>query len=173
MGKKAKQPLGITMRKLHRDFGFFIVGIVTVYALSGIVLIYRDTDFLKKEKKIEKQLPPGTDPAELGRMLFIRDLKVEKTEGEIVYFREGTYNIATGMAVYSTKELPGILKKMSDMHKVQSEKLTHWYTILFSLLLLFMAVSSFWMFKTGTSSFRRGVYIALAGIVVTLVILFV
>ena len=42
-----------TMRLLHRYIGYFMAGIMAVYAISGVLLIYRDTDFLKKEKEIE------------------------------------------------------------------------------------------------------------------------
>ena len=44
------------MRLLHRYIGYFMAGIMAVYAISGVLLIYRDTDFLKKEKKIENKL---------------------------------------------------------------------------------------------------------------------
>ena len=39
--------LNTTMRIYHRYLGFFLAGIMAVYAISGIVLIFRDTDFLK------------------------------------------------------------------------------------------------------------------------------
>ena len=39
---------GQNMRIIHRYLGFFLAGIMAVYALSGIVLILRDTDFLKQ-----------------------------------------------------------------------------------------------------------------------------
>ena len=42
--EKMKKPL---IRVLHRDIGFLVVGLTIVYALSGIVLTYRDTGFLK------------------------------------------------------------------------------------------------------------------------------
>ena len=42
------------MRITHRYLGFFMAGIMAVYSLSGILMIYRDTDFLKKEKTYEK-----------------------------------------------------------------------------------------------------------------------
>ena len=35
------------MRIIHRYLGFFLAGIMTVYALSGVLLIFRSTDFLK------------------------------------------------------------------------------------------------------------------------------
>jgi len=60
------------MRELHRYLGFFLVGIMSVYALSGIVLIFRDTDFLKKEKEITKEIQANANPQELGTLLGIK-----------------------------------------------------------------------------------------------------
>ena len=37
------------MRITHRYLGYFLAGIMAVYAVSGVLLVYRDTDFLKKE----------------------------------------------------------------------------------------------------------------------------
>jgi len=54
------------MRALHRDIGFFIVGLVVIYAISGITLVYRDTDFLKKETRVETKLSPGIEPFRTG-----------------------------------------------------------------------------------------------------------
>jgi hypothetical protein len=42
------------MRVTHRYLGYFLAGIMAVYAVSGIILVYRDTDFLKSEKKYDK-----------------------------------------------------------------------------------------------------------------------
>ena len=37
-------------RVWHRYLGFFLAGIMAVYAVSGVVMIFRNTDFLKQEK---------------------------------------------------------------------------------------------------------------------------
>ena len=34
-------------------------------------------------------LAPGIDPSELGRSLRMREFKVEKTEGDIIFFKGG------------------------------------------------------------------------------------
>ena len=68
----------MTMRVLHRYLGFFLVGIMAVYAISGIVLIFRDTDFLKKEIAYEKQVKPNATAEELGKLIKIkRGISVE------------------------------------------------------------------------------------------------
>lgn len=166
-----KKSFSYYMRALHRDIGFFVVGLVLVYSLSGIVLLYRDTGFLMRDVSVERELKPGLDGEELGKALRLKGFKAEKTEGDVVHFREGTYNKATGMAAYTMRELPPVLQKFVGLHKTMSAKITHWYSMLFGILLAFLAVSSFWMYQKGTSPFRRGLCIAAAGIVITAIVL--
>jgi hypothetical protein len=164
MEQKAKKSAQNYMRSLHRNIGFFMVGLVIIYSLSGVVLIYRDTNFLKHETLMEKKLSPGMQESDLGRALQIRDFKIEKSEGEIIYFQKGNYNKVTGVATWSTMELPGWFNEFSELHKTSSRNFAHWFTTIFGILLLFMALSSFWMFKRGTKFFRRGILMAGMGI---------
>jgi hypothetical protein len=64
------------MRIWHRYPGYFSAGIMSVYAISGIVLIFRDTDFLKRDKRVEQKLSPNLNAGELGKALRMRDLKI-------------------------------------------------------------------------------------------------
>lgn len=161
------------MRTLHRDIGFLLIGMVVVYALSGILLIYRDTDFLKKETHITKKVAPNMNANELGQALHIKRLKADHTEGDIMYFKNGTYNTSSGEAQYTQKELPAVFNKLISLHKSNSGDAAHWFAMLFGFCLLFLAISSFWMFKKGTKRFKRGLYFALTGIACTILILMI
>lgn len=164
---------GLKMRVLHRYLGFFLVGVMAVYAISGIILIFRDTDFLKRETHIVKTVQPNASATELGKLLDIRQLKVEKEEGNFIYFREGAYNKTTGQADYTLKELPYVLNRMTHLHKAKSADPLFFFNIFFGLSLFFFVISSFWMFMPGTSVFRKGLYFTIGGIVLTLILLFV
>ena len=168
-----KKSSGLYMRIIHRYLGFFLAGIMAVYALSGVVLIFRDTDFLKQDKQVEKVIDAGMTPSELGKALRIKELKVTRQEGDVLYFAQGTYNQATGEAEYITKGLPLVLDKMTKLHKANTSHPLFWLNIFFGLALLFFVVSAFWMFRPATSVFRKGLYFALGGIVLTLVLLLV
>ncbi len=165
--------LNNSMRIYHRYLGFFLAGIMAVYAISGIILIFRDTDFLKVEKKVEKELKPNLEAEELGKALRIRELQVTGTEGAIVSFAQGTYNKETGVAVYTTKELPLVLNKMTQLHKANTKQPLFFLNILFGLSLFFFVVSSFWMFLPGTDVFKKGLYFAAAGLVIALLLIFI
>lgn len=159
------------MRVIHRYLGFFLAGIMAMYALSGMVLIFRDTDFLKNENKIVKEVEANLSPDDLGKQLKIRELKANKTEGGIMYFNQGTYEIATGKANYTTKELPKLLNNMTKLHKASTKSPLYYLNIFFGLSLLFFVVSSFFMFAFKTKTFKTGLYYTVAGVVLTLILL--
>jgi uncharacterized iron-regulated membrane protein len=167
-----KGAVHFSMRVIHRYLGFFLAGIMAVYAISGIVLIFRDSDFLKQEKQVSKQVKPNAHPAELGQMLDIRRLTVEKEDGEKLYFKEGSYEKSSGKAEYTVKELPFVLEKMTNLHKAKSADPLFFLNIFFGVSLLFFVISSFWMFMPKTPMFKKGLYFTLGGIVLTLVLLF-
>jgi hypothetical protein len=160
------------MRIYHRYLGFFLAGIMAMYAISGIILIFRDTDFLKKEKLVNQQLKPGLSAEDLGKAIRIRDLKIESDNGQVQIFKGGTYNKQTGAVSYTTKSLAAFAEKLTHLHKASTKEPLFFLNIFFGVSLLFFVISSFWMFMTKTSIFKKGLYFTLAGIVLTLVLLF-
>lgn len=161
------------MRVYHRYLGFFLVGIMSVYAISGIILIFRDTDFLKQEHIETTTLPLDTDVQKLGEILRVRRFKIDKEVGDMVYFRNGSYDRSTGVATVTSKSLPYVLEKMTKMHKATSSTPLFFLNIFFGLALLFFVLSSFWMFLPGTSVFRKGVYFALGGLLFAMLVIFI
>lgn len=160
------------MRVYHRYLGFFLAGIMAVYAISGITLIFRDTNFLKSEKQIEKQLKPNLNAEQLGRELRIRDFNVEREDGDIIRFKQGNYNKASGVANYSAMELAPFMDKLQHLHKANSKSPLFFLNVFFGLSLFFFVLSSFWMFLPGTSVFKKGLYFALGGMVLTIILIF-
>ena len=158
------------MRYLHNKIGFIIVGLVVIYSLSGIVQTYRDTSFLKHDVKNEKTIETNLDAVDLGKAIKIKELRITKTEGGIIYFKEGTYNPQTGEAKYTTSELYGWIKPFTDLHKANSKNIVHYFTIVFAVALFFMCVSAFWMFKPGTKAFSSGVILTVLGIIASVVL---
>ena len=165
--------LNNTMRVYHRYLGFFLTGIMTMYALSGIVLILRDTDLLKVDKQMVRKVPAESKIEELGRTLRIKDFKVEKEEGDIIFFKQGTYNKGTGIAQFTSRELPFVLDKMTHLHKASTKEPLFFFNIFFGISLLFFVVSSFWMFMPSSAIFKKGLYFIVAGLILTLILLFV
>lgn len=167
-----KSSVGNKMRVIHRYLGFFLAGIMAMYAVSGILMIYRNTDFLKSEVVIEKQLDPGLAHNEIGPKLKSK-VRVQRTEGDIVYLNNGTYNSKTGFASITKKELPYVLGKMEKLHKATTNSPLYFLNIFFGVALLFFVISAFWMFMPKSPIFKKGLYYSLAGIILTLILVFI
>lgn len=146
-----------------------------MYAISGIVLTFRNTDYLKNEIPVEKKVETNIASDKLGEVLGMgRFFKVDKQEGDLIYFNDGgTYNTNTGLVKYTEKKLPILLENMNNIHKMHSGHPLFWLGIFFGISLLFFAVSAFWMFRPTTSVFKKGLYFTFGGIVLTLILLFV
>ena len=168
-----KKSTALKMRTLHRYLGFFLAGIMAVYAISGIVLIFRDADTLKNTIIVEATIAPNLTEKTLAAAVKNKKLKVTKDDGTLLYFKEGTYNQKTGAVSYTKKELPFVLKKMTNFHKAKSGDPLYFLNIFFGLALLFFVISSFWMFIPSSSIFRKGMFFVAGGIIVALVLLFV
>lgn len=161
------------MRITHRYLGYFMAGIMVIYALSGILLIYRDTDFLKREKIYDKVIEKNLSEKELGKELKIKNFEVLKTENNIIRFKEGSYNTLTGQANYTKKELPFVLDKMTKLHKAKSEDRLSPLNAFFGICLFFFVISSFWMFNPKSKPFKRGVKFTIAGLVISIILLLI
>lgn len=164
--------LNQSMRTYHRYLGFFLAGIMAVYAISGMIMVFRNTDFLKNVVKIEKTVEPNLKAEQLGPILKMK-VNVEKEENGIVFFKGGQYNLQTGELKAEKKELPYILGKMEHMHKATTNDPLFYLNLFFGASLLFFVISSFWMFLPGTKIFKKGLYFTLGGIILTLIMLFV
>ena len=161
------------MRVYHRYLGFFLAGIMAIYSISGIIMIFRDTDFLKKENHKVLTVAPNLKSDEIGPAIKLKNLKIKSDTLDVVTFEQGTYNKTTGIAEFTVKELPYLLNKMTKMHKATNKDPLYYLNIFFGLSLFFFVISSFYMFMPGTTIFKKGMYFTLAGIVLTLVMLFV
>jgi len=143
-----------------------------VYSLSGVVLIFRDTNFLKQERQIEKKLDPCLTAEQVGQAIRIRNLKPLSETSELLKFKEGSYDKQSGMVVYKVRSLPKGIEKLTHLHKASSKEPLFFLNVFFGVSLFFFVVSSFWMFLPSTSIFKKGLYFALAGIILTLILLF-
>lgn len=161
------------MRVVHRYLGYFMAGIMTVYAISGTVLVYRDTDFLKREKQYHQTLRPELGNVALGKETGIKELEFTSTNNDTSFFKNGWYIAKTGTVFYTRKELPFFLGKMVSLHKTKSANPLSPLNVLFAATLFFFVVSSFWMFQPKSKIFRRGLIFTTVGLVLALILLFV
>lgn len=164
--------LSLKVRIIHRYLGYFLAGIMAVYALSGSLMIFRKTNFLKEEVIVKEQLDSNLSIGELSAKLKT-GINVNKKEDGIIYFKEGSYNEQTGLATIKKMKLPLVLEKMEKLHKATTKSPLYFLNLFFGGSLLFFALSSFWMYTPKMPVFKKGLYFALAGAALTILLLYI
>ena len=171
MEQKGTKSVVRVMRALHRDIGFLMVGLMVIYSLSGTLLIHRGTNFMKHDVITERTLSPNMTMEEVASNLWIRDTSGAKTEGDVITFANGsTYNVATGMTVSISNQLIFPFDKLTMMHKTGGSSIGKIFTTISGIMLFFLAISSFWMYKRENKNFKRGIILATLGVVLAIVI---
>lgn len=161
----------VWMRVGHRYIGYFMAGIMLIYALSGTVLIFRDVDFLKYDKPIQTKVTPNLNEKQLAKELKLKSVDIERQQGDIQFFKQGQYNTVTGEANYTIKKFPIVLDKMVNFHLAPSKGNMGGLNALFGVTLLFFVLSSLFFFSPKSQIFRRGLLFVLAGAGVSVVLL--
>ena len=169
---KNKQPVNQKFRTIHRYMGNFLAGIMAVYAISGIVLIFRDTDFLQSPHQIEKELKPNIEKKDLAKELRVRKLQNITETADSILFENGSYDKTTGKAKITVMKLPFVLDKLTHLHKAKSGDPLYFFNIFFGVSLLLLVITSFWMFRPKTKIFTKGLYFTLSGVALILIMLF-
>lgn len=72
---------------------------MAIYATSGILLIFRSTDFLKFLQTEVHQLEPGLQIESRGENLRLKNFKIESEDNGVIIFNLGQYDTNTGQAV--------------------------------------------------------------------------
>lgn len=145
------------MRALHRFLGYLTLGLVAVYALSGIALIHRTSDFLKKSAPDEQTLAAAA--------------ATDETRGNAA--GNGRHGNRFGAPNGPKKEFVFPLDKLTKLHKVPAAKnaCAGWFSTVFGVILFFLALSSLFMYKTSTKQFKTNMILTAAGIVLAVVLI--
>ena len=157
----------MAFRKYHRWLGFFLAGIMGVYAISGILLIFRPTDILKYEQVQTRQFEANLSGEELQPLLKMRGSKVTSENANEIVLNVGSYDKATGEATVTKKDYPIVLSKMVKLHKATNNSPLFWLNISFGVGLLFFVISAFLMFVPKLPMYKNGLKIAGIGAIVT------
>jgi hypothetical protein len=165
------------IRGLHRDIGFFVLGLTLIYALSGVALLYRETTFLKAPEAVETSLPPQLSADAIGKNLHLRRFELLGQDDTVLRFQalpavqDGRYETATGKTTYTEMKLPFWLQRFIRFHTLSASRPAHWLAVAYGAALLFLAISSFFMFKRSAPPLRRGLVLAGGGLVLAALVL--
>jgi len=176
----------INFRNLHRDLGYFYIGLIISFAFSGLMMNHREywhpEKYTTETKQIQENLPSEENLNEkfaedLGKKLNIED-KIRR-QG----VKKGTYKISfenhdveidlkTGKGeIVSFKKTP-IISQSMKLHK-NTSNFWIYYSDIFAISLIIIALTGTIMIKAGKFSWKnRGWKLAVAGIIFPLLFLF-
>ena len=174
------------LRNLHRDLGYFYVGLIIAFAISGIAQNHRkqwkpdkyvyefkklQTGFhLPKESVIKDSVLAFSKRNQLEDF---RQYEVRKDSILVISYKDAdaTINLENGKADVNIWRKKPVLAQLVFLHKNNSNAWWLWYSDIFALGLITIAATGMFLMK-GKNSFRqRGWIFALAGVAVPIVVL--
>lgn len=173
------------IRNLHRDLGYFYIGLIISFALSGILMNHRDSFHAEKytteSKLIVIKVPQENEinddyAEELGKKLGIEDKfrrqKIDDGKLRISFEKNDVeIDLKNGKGEITTFIKTPVISSMMKLHKNTSNWWIY-YSDIFGLSLITIAITGAIMIKVGKNTFgKRGWKLALAGLIVPLLIL--
>lgn len=165
------------LRVIHRDIGYFVTGIVLIYAVSGIALNHRkdwnphhviiqeeieisDIKGSSFDKKKVIQILKSFDHEPVYKKHYIANnglLKVFVENGMVIY------NPLTGIADMELLEKRPVFYQINKLHIAGTKRIWVWVADIMSVLLIFVAVSGLFLLKGKNSITGRGLWYTLLG----------
>lgn len=173
------------IRGLHRDLGYFYIGLIISFALSGILMNHRDSFHAEKytteSRLIIVKVPEKNEindeyAEQLGKKLGIDDnfrrQKVDEGKFRISFEKNDVeIDMKSGKGEITTFIRTPIISSMMKLHKNTSDWWIY-YSDIFGISLITIAITGAIMIKVGKNTFsKRGWKLALAGLIVPLLVL--
>lgn len=193
---KYKNPL----RSLHRDLGYFFIGITIIYAITGFILSTRGLGWFMEKHTFTTTIEKNVKIEDIRDRVFIninqnnilnqydkefQDLVKEKIkrvlfkkrENDIYHF--GTrglriqYNVNNGVTEIKYRGYYLFLEKFISAHKTKNDTAWFYISLIYSIVLAFFAISSIFMIKGKYGFKKRGVYLFTLGIATISIFLYI
>lgn len=177
-----------SLRNLHRDFGYFFVGLIISFAISGITQNHRKQwkpdKYSYEYKKVQSSfhLPKESITKDSIQVFSqqnglegLQQFDFRKDNTLVIVYKDGTdatVNLSTGVAEINHWKKKPVLAQMNFLHKFNGNNWWIYYSDVFALALLFIAISGMFLMKGKYSFKQRGWWLALAGIIFPLIALF-
>lgn len=175
----------INYRNLHRDLGYFYIGLIISFAFSGLLMNHREMwhadKYTTATQSIEVQLPDENKindkyAEDLGEKLGVKDKfrrqNIKKENFKISFENHDVeIDMKTGKCEIISFIKTPIVSQSMKLHK-NTSNFWIYYSDIFAISLIIIAITGTIMIKAGKFSFKqRGWKLALAGIVFPLLFL--
>lgn len=174
-----------TLRALHRDFGYLVVGITFIYTVSGIALNHR-ADWNPHYTLVSEDIQLPVTPETTFTKDQITDL-LSKFESHPVYKKHFTTKdglikifVSEGSVVYNPEQGKAsleLLKKrpfffeINKIHLAQTDRIWIWISDVMAFFLLFVAISGMFLLKGKYGMKGRGLWLTALGVLIPLAII--
>lgn len=178
-GKRRRFNLRPWLRALHRDAGYFVIGLTVIYALSGLAVNHIkdwDPSFAQIQRTHRVALPiPHSDAdardyvlSKLGISEVPREVyRASASELEIVFDERTLHvNATDGKVVEEGQEPRFFLRLANWLHLNRGKRAWTYVADSYAVLLLFLAASGLFMIPGKKGWKGRGAVIALVGVIV-------
>jgi len=194
-----KKSLSNISRSLHRDLGYFFIGITLIYAITGFILSARSLGWFKYDYNFQTNISKSISIEDFKEKLigeaksgkldyiykfgskdvvqrYIKRLTFTKEENDTLYFdykyMHVIYNQNSGDTNIEYKSYPSFLQMFIVSHLSTNNKAWYYLAMVYSVVLAFFALSAMVMVKGKYGFKKRGLSLMLAGIFTVIVFLF-
>jgi hypothetical protein len=176
------------LRSLHRDFGYFFVGLIIAFCVSGIMLNHKSVwnparysyDF--KTVQSNFHLPKSSVTLdsvksfnERNKIEGFNDFNFRDDSTLMIFYKmtDATIHLENGKAEINFWRQRPISTQLVLLHlSMLADTWYTWYSDMFALGLIFIACTGMFLMRGKYSFRKRGWLIALAGIVIPIIALF-
>lgn len=172
-------------RILHRDIGYFFFGMCIIYGISGIALNHRhhwNPNYIINNTSFRVNLPQNVSDELIWVEKTLESLDKSdayKTHAFSknnlrIFINGGTVNvnIITGEGNLETIKKRPVFNQINFLHYNTPRKLWTWFSDLFALGLIILAITGLFVLKGKNGFSQRGVYFVVTGIVIPLLLLY-
>jgi hypothetical protein len=172
---------------LHRDFGYFCIGLTIIYAVSGIAVNHTSHDFnpsytIEKSVATVSPLKEEETPDQNYIEMVLRELQTAEkfknaamlSPGTVRIFTEGTtidVELRTGKTTIEKVTKIPLLFEWNYLHLNKAKGLWTWIADIYGVALTLLAVTGILMIRGHNK--RRGIVLTIAGVLLPIVYLFV
>jgi len=175
-------------RWLHRELGYLFFGMSIIYGISGIALNHHvarhwDADIISRSDSLTYSAPLSREMVDRSTVEAILTLTGElgnyknyyfPDERSLMIYLKGGHidvDLPTGQIHVTTLRHRPLFREVDYLHYNKPKKLWTWFSDLFALSLILMAISGIIMLKGKKGLTGHGGILTLVGIIIPLIFL--
>lgn len=172
------------LRILHRDIGYLGIGLTVIFAVSGIAVNHIhdwNPNYSIEQSTTQVENIPSTNNEDIVKHV-LNELEItQKPEGwhrtspnHLQIFLEGNtvdVNLETGKIVQEKVSPRPFLREFNVLHLNEPKQAWTWFSDLYAVSLLFLAISGLFLLKGKKGWKWRGTWMTAIGIVIPILFL--